>query len=181
MKIVMVMKIEEQVCSPQYAERLKELGIAQDSLFYWRGNELMWRPSLNKHSPCIELYGEDGSYYQVGSKDKLFSYGGIPSRAISAFTATELLSILPPWVYVCQSPYNNGLWACVTIARVRASGKLFEQATLADVCAEMLIHIIENNLLKVHIGKDGIDIFDYDRRAIIEKSLKADNHDKHKT
>ena len=40
------MKIEEQVCSLQLARKLKELGIAKDSYFYWVSDKDPRKPEL---------------------------------------------------------------------------------------------------------------------------------------
>ena len=35
------MKLEEQVCSLELAKELKELGVKQDSMFYWEHTETL--------------------------------------------------------------------------------------------------------------------------------------------
>lgn len=63
------MKLEDQVCTPEQGRRLKELGIAQKSLFYWTGHKWGTMPR--------------------GSCD--FEYG----QQVSQFTAAELGIMLP--------------------------------------------------------------------------------------
>jgi hypothetical protein len=81
------MKIEDQVCSLELAKRLKELGVKQESYFYWfvlvgigtarlRNNE--WRPEVSGEEP------------------------------ISAFTVSELMEMLPAYIDTKKNePFNT--------------------------------------------------------------------------
>ncbi|HJY22879.1 MAG TPA: hypothetical protein VJ279_08350 [Hanamia sp.] len=80
------MELENKVCSFRSAERLKELGVKQESLFYWR--------------KCIE---KDRLPSIVYTKGKIIS-----NDYWSAFTASELLNILPAHVNTQKNePFNN--------------------------------------------------------------------------
>lgn len=78
------MKIEDQVCSLELAKRLKELGVKQDSLFYWHNISIY---------PMV-IYGDSTEW----SGDRL----------ISAFTSSELSKMLPNYVSTKESEPFNG-------------------------------------------------------------------------
>ncbi|MEK6880067.1 MAG: hypothetical protein AABY22_10685 [Nanoarchaeota archaeon] len=75
------MKIENQVSSLQPSKRLKELGVKQDSLFYWHNIDTY--PSI--------MYGDSTEW----AGDEL----------ISAFTVAELGEMLPLFIIM-----NNGIY-----------------------------------------------------------------------
>jgi len=77
------MKLENQVCSLELAKKLKELGVKQESLFYWRYNDGMdeW---------FIDEWDEFGP-----GKEFISSL-----KATSAFTVAELLEMLKEPVLV---------------------------------------------------------------------------------
>lgn len=113
------MKLEEQVCSIDIAKRLKELGVSQESVFYWRKTlslkkpfEIFYRQSL---TPSLD---ED----------------------YSAFTVAELGEILPPHSMIT---HKMAMGWCGTI-----NGKDFTASTEADARAKMLIHLIEKGIVK---------------------------------
>jgi hypothetical protein len=81
-------KLKNQVCSPKLAEKLKELGISQNSLFYYLAQD---------YSPFD---------YELRVKD---SFDEIYYKyAISTFTSTELMEILPRRITLKENePFNN--------------------------------------------------------------------------
>lgn len=128
------MNLQDQVCSLELAERLKELGIKQESLFVWE-------------------YFDDKCYAV-----RFMPYAVIPSvlnevQLFSAFTVAELGEMLP----VFSSGYNQ-----LVIEKSHMLGwfvkyecsRTFEHSTfndnLADALAEMLIHLIENKLIEIN-------------------------------
>jgi hypothetical protein len=91
------MILSDQVCSLEYAKKLKELGVNQESLFWWYQHNKKKYPT----DWCI-MYS---------------SYDSIPDR-YSAFTPAELLQLLPNRITLTEGePYNSfqlriekGIW-----------------------------------------------------------------------
>lgn len=118
------MKLEKQVCSLELAKRLKELGVKQESYFYWSYD------LLDSHTIRHQAKGWGADY--------------------SAFTVAELGEMLPEQVpykddgaddiSFLLSGKQDGLW-WVNYT------KGFTEKTEVDARARMLIHLIENNLL----------------------------------
>lgn len=83
------MRIEEQICSIEQAEKLKELGVVQSSCFYYVNN---WR------NPKFEPVN-DGEHVIQGSERHFTRIRGQERSAevefVSAYTATELGVLLP--------------------------------------------------------------------------------------
>lgn len=93
------MNPESQVTSPEHSVKLKELGIAQQSLFYY-----------------FDIYGK-GKYY-LYFNESMPEEGEYEGEVFSAFTVAELLSILPYRIIIKENePYNSfrfrmqkGIW-----------------------------------------------------------------------
>ncbi len=113
------MKIEQQVVSRELAEKLKKLGVKQDSYFMWKYDE---------------------SFYIVATNSRYGSGNGIVA---SAFTVAELGEMLPYKEILKINKDNDkfyfhdekylGHWA----------------NSEADARAAMLVYLIENNLIKL--------------------------------
>jgi len=119
------MKLENQVVSLDLAKRLKELGVKQESLFWW--NRLSDEPNGT----------EDWDLRNFQSD--------LASEVYSAFTVAELGEILPirarserweKW-YCTYNPHDSA----------NADGARIESAiTEADARAKMLTYLLENKL-----------------------------------
>jgi hypothetical protein len=130
------MKLDDQVCSIELAKRLKELGVPQESIFYW------------------EYYNEQ--CYAV----KYFPYCIVPDdnnkfKLYSAFTVAELGEMLPGSIKVeersffitmdCDKcPYYDDM----PLTQEIYSGMDNDGDTEADARAKMLIYLLENGLVK---------------------------------
>jgi hypothetical protein len=129
------MKLEDQVTNLELSKQLKELGVEQESLFYWvevkKGKWECWELiHLMQHWECCHMRNEK------------------PINKISAFTVAELGEILPYYVELTKvgpikmatiySDYNP---LCEDDVSMIAEKE-------ADVRAKMLIYLIENNLIK---------------------------------
>lgn len=114
------MKLEQQVTSLELTKRLKELGVKQESAFYWHGGlqypYLVQRPN-----------GSD---------------------TISAFTVAELGEMLPALCKTWQNingwscEHWNDKGNCF-------DGKIIHEVTEADARAKMLIYLLENKLISL--------------------------------
>ncbi len=85
------MNLEQQVISLEYAKKLKELGVEQESIFVWE--------YINEHCHGVKFYP-----YSIVPNP--FLSGG--AQIFSAFTASEILSILPSIIDTKRNePFNN--------------------------------------------------------------------------
>ncbi len=115
------MKLEDQVISLEIARELKELGVEQESLFYWELN------SANKYFKGRVVYGNPKD-----NNDWAIPY--------SAFSVAELGEFLKQEIY--------GFPAYAQNARVWFYGNKKEN-TEANARGKMLIYLMENNLCQV--------------------------------
>lgn len=82
------MRLEDQLTSLELSKRLAELGIKQDSIFYW----------------ITSIHHKD----EIITRNKLLNEKAYPVKQYSAFTASELLEILPACVDTKKDePFNN--------------------------------------------------------------------------
>ncbi len=138
------MKLEQQVTSLETSKRLKELGVKQESLFYWA--DRVWLG---------------------GRKNESFIAYGIPNNPdyladYSAFTVAELGEILPDCLVGDEGMrFDFNSWRddarkwCVGYwwdedSRRLSNAHFENQIALneVDVRGKMLIYLLENNLLK---------------------------------
>lgn len=138
------MKLEQQVCSLPLAQRLRELGVRQDSAFYWRAQGTL----------------------QKDWKVQYFSRGDIKLNPVSAFTVAELGEMLPSRFSVTVKKITStfdlylaknesGEW----FVEYQCQGTEPEDGyellvqrnadTEADARAKCLIYLIESGLIKV--------------------------------
>jgi len=129
------MKLENQVVSLELAKKLKELGVNQESLFWWKD----------------AFYDKDGRFideheWHIANRHDITDTSVV--GACSAFTVAELGYILGmttsdrlqrAYGHVFNVPGTRfisptGLHACLT---------------RPDLCAKMLIYLIENKLITV--------------------------------
>jgi len=153
-----VMKLEDQVCSLDLAKRLKELGVKQESYFYWSEVTGEW-----KVIAYDAYWGIDGKGRFTGDdllKDLLSDES---EQIVSAFTVAELLEILPPRIVKGEHPYLLYLrkdnlymysvqylnWGRPDDHGVHVLEGWDIEKGAANSLAKMLIYLIENNLLKV--------------------------------
>jgi hypothetical protein len=132
-----MLPLEQQVCSRELAKRLEELGVRQESVFWWVDRKLTYTGGLAVH---VQLKG-----------------------GIAAFTVAELGEMLPDEITI---PSNTGKPRAHThwlrFGRYRGAGHRFwcaypggtartnleERAhTEADARAKLLIYLLEYHLL----------------------------------
>jgi len=121
------MELEKQVCSLESAKRLKELGVRQDSLFYWQVRAYA-RPT---ETPRV-VYRSDRTYRGVICHH-------------SAFTASEIGMMLPAH---SENPerFEDGAWWCNSQC---SWGGCVSHKSEAEARAKNLIYLIENELVEV--------------------------------
>lgn len=128
------MKLEDQVCSLELAKRLKELGVRQESYFYY----------------CLEGFsGQTGEEYW--GIHALRRKNVIQEEYISAFTVAELGVMLPhsinDWVICIEKhPYDG--WFIKYWDNSYKQLREAQDGKESDARAKMLIYLIENGLVK---------------------------------
>ena len=122
------MTLEQQVVSLELAKKLKELGVKQESLFWWSVpiNQTVPEPDFSALEMCKPevFYGKInwGKYFEP----------------ISAFTVAELGENLQPYL-------QRDIWLRDQIAEAMDDASYMRNE--ADARATMLIYLLENNLI----------------------------------
>jgi len=128
------MRLEDQVCSLELAKRLRELGVKQESLFWW----VLVNPETNQ--------------WELTAKENSKSFTS--SHKISAFTVAELGEMLP-WAFWKDSEeywlvverLSNGWW--IRYDKNDKKSKTIATAvdkTETNARAKMLIYLLENKV-----------------------------------
>ena len=134
------MDIEDQVCSLELAQKLKEFGIKQEGFFYYV------RCGINVNTG-EEKYSLDILSHNLES---------IPSYYISAFTVAELGEILPEEYISCKTKGQKlpsieykKYWLCYYDPDGCDSDVVQMEETEADARAKVLIYLLENKLMEL--------------------------------
>lgn len=131
------MTLEQQVTSLELSKKLAELGVKQESYFYYRHNE----------KGKYELCEDEGEFCH----HKIFD----DEHWIAAFTVAELGEMLP--VEILNPPDGSPFWTIKTWKNAQGEWGLALDSenrreiaflgTEADVRAKILIHLLENKLI----------------------------------
>ncbi len=126
------MKLKDQVCSLEFAKKLKELGVEQKSLYCWSNAE--W-----------DERGRESRRKVWGVREKAIPE---PEYSISAFTVAELGELLPfsqVNKQYCRSVRQKlGSYSCEYETLTKS--EFFIADTEADARAKMLIWLLETGL-----------------------------------
>lgn len=160
------MELEEQVVSLQLSQKLKELGVKQNSLIYWRDDEYPYLclPSFGgqAHIPMEAQYSKNSKYLSAFTVAEL---GNMLPKSINIKTVDEDKKIFSWFRLVTgrsliveeQTPYE--FWTvnyiCDTTNELRnwlfdhfLSPPIYDKNE-ANARAKMLIWLIENKLVTV--------------------------------
>jgi len=140
------MKLELQVCSLELAQKLKSLGVKQESLFYHAYNTAL------EDDRKIKLKKDCGSYKTQG---KIMDMGIM--KYYSAFTSAELGELIPGQlrnddpehpIHQFITEKSASQWHAVYVC-AKCMGRVGSQwaATEADARAKMLVYLLENKLI----------------------------------
>lgn len=150
------MKLEDQTTSLELSKKLKELGVKQESLFYWKpfysitnDTEIIWDGGFNViYSPKTFSTGQEVFKPWYSEMKRL------EGMKVSAFTASELGELLPyqidgAWLWLQKDPPIQGGWAIVYSKNVEFDNPLCIERgdTEVNVRAKMLIYLLENSLI----------------------------------
>jgi len=127
--------IEQHVTSLEVSKRLKELGVKQESMFYWG-----WNPN---QEPSIHP-NDCGHRPETGGNDMF----------CSAFLASELGEFLPNWVYSKKWLNDINSYAIFTEADKEPKGYKEPAVIMSDyheanVRGMMLIYLLEQGIIRV--------------------------------
>lgn len=121
--------LTQQVTSLEWSKKLRDLGVKQESCFYW-----------------IPIRGSYKLLF-VGDKKHGIEYAKSRIAGISAYTVAELGSFLPTGTRTVQWLVNGRMYWNVTnvegLTDVNADSSIGE----ADARAKMLAYLIENKLI----------------------------------
>lgn len=130
------MKLEQQVVSLELAQKMKELGFKQESLFYWN----LWNGQ-----------GDDFLFQIHYNKPVLRGDGVLPKETCSAYTVAELGEFLDkatstPLIkaYIEVMDFNPMLMEAIPLAQ-----HMLNLAQQPDIAAKMLIYLVENKLITI--------------------------------
>jgi hypothetical protein len=143
------MKIENQVCTLEQAKKLKELGVKQDSLFWYTQDKTPNNPNLNLYGwpqesmPVIIMFGQQS---KISTSDVYVEY--------SAFTVAEL-GVMLQYVGVYSSVNSVlGNWAIHHVNgyadyELRQPGNFNNYQWEAEARAAILIELLEDKKITV--------------------------------
>jgi len=132
------MKIEQQVVSLELAKKLKELGVKQESVFAYQGQQIVSLPSLSPHewAKCIPAFTVAELGEMLPKAIKKLSVQGVPQKS-DYYLYISWSDHDQKWRYTYSNPTYN---ACVD---------MWFEATEADARAKMLVYLLENRLIGV--------------------------------
>jgi len=124
MNLERIIEWEKQFSSVELSKKLKELGVTENTCFNWVYNKDQEKWSIFANSPISKHLTWD---------DK-----------VPAYSASELLELLPSNRIYNKKYLNSKLWGCKDSYRY---APIFKDISLPNSCAKMLIYLIENNLI----------------------------------
>lgn len=137
---IMQNKLEKLCCSLELAKKLKELGVEQESVFYWTGKALF------SSGHALERLN--------GTRKIVIQPGQLPVDGFSAFTAGELGELLPEWFnsWREEEQKDDEKWFCWEDAKRTEKIEMQQAPTEADARGKMLIYLLENKLITLDKG-----------------------------
>lgn len=128
------MKLSKQVTSLELSQKMKDLGFAQESLFWWCSacRKTFYFEEKDRNEPCPQMSGRDP----------------MPHFFISAYTCSELGDMLKE--YSGNMPHyvrGQECWAKAVDKGENNDFEFVESDTEVDCRAKMLIHLKKNNLI----------------------------------
>ncbi len=155
------MNLENQVCSLELSKRLKELGVKQESYFYWHSFR-------NESSPKEQWSNVYNQIIRRNEKTKYKNRDYLKDQILySAFTVAELGEMLPAYTndngdkqllelskYIIpvgekkgNSTYSAEYWTLND--PIYRLGKGCYEDNESDARAKMLIYLLENKLMEL--------------------------------
>jgi len=131
------MNLENQFVNLELSKKLKELGVKQESLFYWY--------YCDENKPFIE--------YEELLYENIYRTGPDPIKICSAFTASELLEMLPFGEFgynflLIQKDDEYDISHAIEDAYIENNIHFLDK-NLQNALAKMIIHLIEKQLIEI--------------------------------
>lgn len=144
------MKLEEQVASLELSKRLKELGVKQESVFFYEFEAM--RGPVGRLG-MKNLYGNK-DYWMIKSRDHFPRYRnegeeieGTKLETFSAFTVAELIVNLPEGVEVTKRHAQRiDCWWRNKVGEIATP--IFDSENASNALAKMLVYLIEQGIVK---------------------------------
>lgn len=131
------MKLEDQVCSLEYARKLKELGVKQESLWYWCSDTGEMTFSKNCEPYKKAKCGQHLSRFTVAELGEMLPEYIVYKTEFKAGKRKEIKARLE-YQKNCLSYQDN----------TEIVVQFFDATTEANARAKMLIYLLENGLIK---------------------------------
>lgn len=140
------MELQKQVTSREISQRIAELGVKQESLFYWYKDAVdidEWQYTLGiRDEQRLCLIGYD--FANVSGREDFFNKVQGNDDFYSAFTVAELGEMLPRSVSTKPNTSVSSRWECWVHTDEL---KVQYGETEADARGKMLIYLLENKLI----------------------------------
>lgn len=145
----MSLPLEQQVCSLELSKKLKELGVKQESLFYWKERRGIGAEYTSDFGdPELRISPHHVSSLIAMEPDR--KPDGQFTRTFSAFTVAELGEMLSLSVWTKKNIDGKWQgWKPEAGMFTPESLKAWTSETEADARAKMLINLIEQGIVKV--------------------------------
>jgi hypothetical protein len=136
------MKIESQVVNLELSKKLKELGVKQESLFYWSKLSIQTEYRLELRQNIFNqewIFADFSDYISSFTSSELFEI--IFQKNNENLEETGYLEIIIEMVYRSGGDFyrlKNNLYE-----------GLIDELNLCNALAKMIIHLIENKLLEI--------------------------------
>ena len=134
------MEIKDQVASLESSKRLKELGVKQESLFWWTQDKTPRNPNIHEYG----IPQKDMDWRLMFGKQSRISTNSVYEE-FSAFTVAELGDLLPSHVQGNKlRQFKLFGDRCEIVYGVEP---VFIENTEAEARSKMLIYLLENKLI----------------------------------
>ncbi len=132
------MDIQQQVTNLELSKKLKELRVKQESLFKW----------IIANHPT-ELEGKEFLDYSPGNENynETPIHEGWSLTSWPAFTASELLEMLPSWTDIVKIDEKD--YVCNHFKKNSDTAYHLFDENICNTLAKMLIHLIEKGIIEV--------------------------------
>ena len=133
------MELSQQVVSLELSKKLKELGVKQESLFYWR-QYIFSDTASEKEKVCLQINNEAGVWGVGNIKDNDHK------ESVSAFTVAELGDLL-----LKRREYqvrNDGKYYYYVLKNGSIETTIGDENE-SDARAKMLVYLLENKVIKL--------------------------------
>lgn len=139
------MKFENNFCTPQQGKKLTELGITEKPSFYHR--KYAYSARAKRYGGNRPAPKSDEVFSDISQNEDTHTANYTIKELAPAFTASELMIMLPPYEEVHRADALECYWYCgQPHDDEKQSDFEMEGKTMAQVLANRLIHLLKNNV-----------------------------------